>query len=66
VTAMTAFAFGTAKIRGLKDQFVVVSCPHCQGLHAHARSSIGSREVLAGCHRPNQPRSYAIPERKPR
>ena len=59
---MTAFDFRTATVRGIRDRFVIVDCPYCGSLHAHAVGSIGSQQIVAGCHTPHHPRLYAIPK----
>jgi hypothetical protein len=63
VSAPTDFATGIAKVVSIKGRFAVVACPFCACRHAHSLASIGSAEVIAGCHTPHRPRTYAI--RKP-
>lgn len=59
------WARGVAKVISIKRDIVTVSCPHCSKTHSHPRSSLGSKEVVAGCHAGfTRARSYAIP--KPR
>lgn len=57
---VTAFAFRTAEVCAIRDRFVIVDCPYCGDRHAHAIASIGSKQVVAGCHAPHQPRLYSI------
>ena len=62
---MSAFAFGVAQIHSVRERYVYVNCPFCRCMHAHMKSAIGSREVVAGCSKgPVAPRLYAIPARK--
>jgi hypothetical protein len=59
---VSAFAYGgVAEITNVKDRFVYVKCPFCDCRHAHSVSSMGSDQIIAGCHQPNYPRMYAIP-----
>ena len=56
--------YGTAKVLGVRRDCVTVLCPHCNRHHQHPRLSLGSREVVAGCHKGfTICRSYAIPVR---
>lgn len=56
---------GVAKVVEVVRDKIVVACPHCPKKHSHPRQSLGSREVVAGCHVGfTRCRSYAIP--KPR
>jgi len=55
---------GIAKVIMVKPSIVQVVCYHCEGVHTHQRSSLGSREVVAPCSRPGGLRTYAIPHRK--
>lgn len=56
---------GVAKVVKVIRDKIVVACPHCPRQHEHPRQSLGSKEVVAGCHAGfTRARSYAIP--KPR
>jgi hypothetical protein len=55
------FATGTAALINTSGKYAIIRCPHCQGHHAHEKSSVGSRAVLAACSSPIHPRTYAIP-----
>lgn len=55
---------GVAKVVKVIRDKVVVRCPHCKEEHTHSRLSLGSKEVVAGCHLGgNRCRSYSIPKR---
>ncbi len=58
---MTDWQTGTARVLNVRGGYVIVSCPHCRARHAHKTTAIGSREIVAACHTPARPRSYAIP-----
>lgn len=60
---MTPWLRGVATlVARTKGGKVVVRCPFCDRTHTHDRQSLGSREVLAGCHVGwRRCRSYAIP-----
>lgn len=56
------WADGVAEVVRVAGSTVVVACPHCGGEHRHERRAMGSKAVLAGCHRgPGQCRTYEIP-----
>lgn len=59
---------GVAKLVNVVRDKITVLCPHCGREHIHSRHSLGSKEVVAGCHiggefRPRC-RSYGIPDRR--
>jgi hypothetical protein len=59
-----AWQQGVAKVVKVIRDKVVINCPHCPSQHTHSRQSLGSKEVVAGCHAGrNRCRSYAIPKR---
>lgn len=59
------WAHGVSKIVSINRDKVTVRCPFCDETHAHSRQSIGSREVVAGCHVGGaRSRSYSIPEKR--
>lgn len=59
-----AWQHGVAKVVKLGRELVVL-CPFCQQNHTHSKQSLGSREVVAGCHKGfTDCRSYAIPDRR--
>ena len=47
---MSDWATGVAEVVRTAARNVVVKCPHCGKEHEHARSSVGSNSVVAGCH----------------
>ena len=56
---------GVARVVKVIRDKIVVACPHCSKEHTHPKQSLGSKEVVAGCHVGfNRSRSYGIP--KPR
>jgi len=56
--------YGVAKLVKTVRGEIIVSCPHCADRHTHPRLSLGSKEVVAGCHiGGDRCRSYAIPGR---
>lgn len=58
---------GVAEVVRLVGPEVFVQCPHCGGEHRHERRAMGSRAVLAGCHRgPGCCRTYEIPRDRKR
>ena len=58
---------GVARVVRLFRASVVVECPHCGKEHVHSKLSLGSREVIAGCHKGyTKCYSYAIPKRRMR
>ena len=55
---------GVAKVLKVIRDKIVVRCPHCGDNHTHSRLSLGSKEVVAGCHKGYRcSRSYAVPKR---
>lgn len=55
---------GVAKVVKVIRDKIVVHCPHCGDKHTHSRLSLGSKEVVAGCHVGGERcYSYAIPKR---
>jgi hypothetical protein len=63
MSKLLEFQHGVAKIIEVtRDNKVIVSCPFCGNKHSHSRQSLGSGEVVAGCHKGyNRCLSYAIP-----
>lgn len=56
---------GVAKLINVVRDKITVLCPHCNGEHMHSRYSLGSKEVVAGCHLGGRcARSYAIPDKR--
>lgn len=52
---------GLAEIVAFNGGTVTVKCCHCGRLHQRARSMVGSRHVVAGCHRGHgQCREYRL------
>ena len=55
------WATGVAEVVANSARGITVTCPHFHGMHDHARSSVGSNHVVAGCHRGySQCREYRI------
>lgn len=55
---------GVARVVKVIRDKIVVSCPHCGDEHIHSRLSLGSKEVVAGCHLGGDVcLSYSIPKR---
>ena len=48
---MTPWQHDVAPITRLDATGVTVTCPHCNSQHHHGRSVLGSKHVVAGCHR---------------
>jgi hypothetical protein len=62
VTAPAVWKTGLAEVRSIKGIQVMVACPHCFGIHTHARSLLGSAAVVAGCHAGrSRCREYSVP-----
>lgn len=58
---------GVATLVEIGRSWIVVRCPFCRRNHTHSKLSLGSREVIAGCHVGyNRCLSYAIPRRRSR
>lgn len=58
---------GVATFLGIARDGVAVRCPFCGKVHTHSKLSLGSKEVVAGCHTGyRRCRSYAIPRRRSR
>lgn len=52
-----------AKVVKRTGGLIQVRCPFCENRHVHSRLSLGSKEVVAGCHLGgDRCLSYAIPE----
>lgn len=59
-----AWKQGVARVTKVAGPSINVACPHCPKEHTHDRRSLGSKEVVAGCHVGfSRCLSYAIPER---
>lgn len=59
-----AWQRGVAKVMQIRGAIIRVACPFCPKQHSHDRRSLGSKEVIAGCHRGfSRCRSYEIPTR---
>jgi hypothetical protein len=52
---------GVAEVLAVKGRWVRVACCFGDHQHLHARESLGSAELLAGCHTPDLPRLYSLP-----
>jgi hypothetical protein len=56
---------GVAKLIEVARDKVNILCPHCGKNHQHSRHSLGSKEVVSGCHLGGRVcRSYSIPAKK--
>lgn len=55
-----------AKLIEVVRDKITVLCPFCEEKHSHSRNSLGSKEVVAGCHVGGRQtaRSYAIPDKR--
>lgn len=61
MTARAHWQTGVAEVIGTCPRGVRIRCPHCDGVHEHARSVLGSHSVVAGCHAgPTRLREYRI------
>lgn len=56
---------GVAKLVKVMKRKIIVLCPFCGDRHTHSELSLGSKEVVAGCHVGGKKSclSYAIPKR---
>lgn len=60
-----AWQHGVAKVVKNAGSKIVVLCPFCEQQHEHPKQSLGSREVVAGCHKGfARSYSYSIPDRR--
>ncbi|MGB0971440.1 MAG: hypothetical protein ACPGVG_10805 [Mycobacterium sp.] len=55
---------GIAEVTSATGPKVTVLCPHCRQSHTHPRNFVGSRYVIAGCHKGwTRLRAYAVVEK---
>jgi hypothetical protein len=55
------WATGVANVIAQDHTGVLIHCPHCGGRHRHAHRTVGSRHVIAGCHKGHSLcREYAV------
>ena len=63
MTAPPRWQTGIAQVISATGPKVTVQCPHCRHPHIHPRNFVGSRHVIADCHKGwTQLREYAVVE----